>query len=279
MKHKAFVKLMALMVAVTAVAVYFFGAPAHSATVSYTADPPSGPAPLNVRLSWTSTGIDACVENGVAVGPTGSRTINGILVDTTYNIACTGGKDYSDISWVAPTQNTDGTPLTNLAGFKIYYATTQAGVATATPIVIANPATLAYRINGQPNSIYYYQMTAYNSNSVESTRTGFVNNTINKVTVNASAFVDITTVPNPPGGVVIAPPQTPPSLAATAPAVYNVVKKTNGFVLVYVGQVPLNTPCDITQTLNGYYAVPVSAVTLWAGTVKPIVVLAQCSIH
>jgi hypothetical protein len=251
---------------------------AFAQSVNLTATPPSGPAPLNVTLAWSSTGIDSCIENGVVVSPTGSRTVNGILVDTTYNIACTGGKDYSDVSWTAPTHNTDGTPLTNLGGFKIYYATTQAGVANATPIIIANPAATTYRINGQPNSVYYYQMTAYNTLSVESARTGFLTNTINRVAANASTLVDITSEPNPPGGVVIAPPQTPPSLATTAPAVYNLVKRTNGFVMVYVGQVPLNTPCDITQTVNGYYVVPINAVT-WSGSVRPAVVVAQCSIH
>ena len=65
------------------------------------------------------------------------------------------------------------------------------------------------------------------------------------------------------------------TLVTTEPQVYNVVKKDNGFVLIYVGTVPLNTPCDSNQTVNGKYVVPVSAVT-WAGTVKPVVVVGTC---
>jgi hypothetical protein len=80
---------------------------------------------------------------------------------------------------------------------------------------------------------------------------------------------------NGPGSKTISVALT---FSTTTPDVYNVVKRDNGFVLVRVGTAPLNTLCDRTQTVNGYYAIPVSAVT-WSGTVKPIVVVAQCSEH
>jgi hypothetical protein len=54
-----------------------------------------------------------------------------------------------------------------------------------------------------------------------------------------------------------------------------VIKTKNRFVLLPVGTVPANTPCDTTQSVNGHYAVPRDAVT-WSGTVEPDVVVAQC---
>jgi hypothetical protein len=252
-------------------------------TVTLTVNPASGPAPLNVTLSWNSTGADTCVENGVTRPIAGSRVINGIMAPTTFNITCTGGKDYSDVTWTAPTLNADNTPIPAtgplaLAGFKLYYAKTLAGVDTVTPVTIA--ANLrTYRITGQSNSTYYYKMSAFNVEGGEGPKTAVLTNTINRVSVTQTANVSISPPPpNPPGTVVIADDQVPPVFSTTYPTVYNIVKKANGFVLLPVGTVPLNTPCDVNTVINGYNAVPVSAVT-WSGSVKPIVVVAQCTVH
>lgn len=162
----------------------------------------------------------------------------------------------ANLTWVAPTQNTDGSaiPATgpgSLAGFKIYYKLSTA--TTETVVTVANPALRTYTITPLGNGTWNFQMTAYNTSGAESDRSGTASKTIVET-------------PLPPTPVFV----------TSATTVFNLVKKTNGFVLVAVGTVPLNTPCDRTQTVNGYYAVPISAVT-WSGTVKPIVVVAQCS--
>jgi len=247
-------------------ALIFWSTFSYGQAVDLVATPSTGQAPLPVALTWTSTGVDACVKDGVSVPVAGSQNLT-VNATTTYSIACTGGKNYSDISWTAPTQNTDGstipaTGVGSLGGFRLYYSTNPATVETATPINLTKDLR-TYRIVGQPNAVYYYKMTAYNTENVSSAFTGAVNNTINFVQVADTAPVTITAAA---------------TFSTTAPGVYNLVKKANGFILVYVGIVPLNTLCDITQTVNGYYAVPVSLVT-WSGTVKPIVVVAQCSLH
>jgi len=160
------------------------------------------------------------------------------------------------LTWQAPTQNTDGStiPATgpgSLAGFKIYYKLSTA--TTETVITVANPAARTYTINSLSTGTWNFQMTAYNVENSESNRTPVLSKTISEP-------------PLPPANTFV----------TTATVAYNVVKRTNGFVLVSVGSIPLNTPCDRTQSVNGYYAVPISAVT-WSGTVRPIVVVAQCS--
>lgn len=236
--------------------------PAMAATVDITATPSSGPRPLNVTLNWTSQDVDNCVKNGVSVPLVGSEEIIGLTSDTTYNIACTGGKNYTDVSWDAPTTNVDGTPipptgLNSLAGFELYYSTSLATVDSATPIILG-PTLRTYRITGQPNSIYYYKMRAFNVANARSDYTQAVNNTINLVSVSDAVTVDVQ------------------AFVITGTVVYNVVKRNNGFVMVAVGTVPPNTICDPNQSVNGYNVVPVSSVT-WSGTVRPVVVVAQCS--
>ncbi len=63
------------------------------------------------------------------------------------------------VSWTPPTSNTDNTPLTDLAGFRIYY-----GTATHTypqMIDIADPAIKSKLITNMAASTYYISGTAY----------------------------------------------------------------------------------------------------------------------
>jgi len=63
------------------------------------------------------------------------------------------------LAWDAPTTNIDGSPLTNLAGYWLYYGTSS-GVFT-TNINIGNVIT--YTISNLPYGTYYFAVKAYNS--------------------------------------------------------------------------------------------------------------------
>lgn len=261
-------------------------------TVTVSASPLTGPAPLTTTLTWTSTNADTCRRGGIDVPTSGSMQITGVNVDTQYTITCTGGKNYSDVVWIAPTEQLTGNRLPDgrcevkaipatgpdvLAGFRLVYNTSLAALNMPTPtgdcggitqppptgtiINIMDPAAVTYRVTNQANGDYFYALAALNQAGAISSWAGPATNTINRTSVSASVTVDVT------------------GFSTTATGVYNVVKRDNGFVLVFVGTAPLNTPCDITQYVNGYNVIPVSAVTSWSGTVRPIVVVAKCSTH
>lgn len=107
--------------------------------------------------------------------------------------------DTAEISWTAPTKNCDGTNLTNLARYKIYWGTVGrvaagipsnltggCGTAGLQPtnsliptaynrpvILVASPTQLAYVVDlPSPNTRYYFAMTAINSVNEESNLTG-----------------------------------------------------------------------------------------------------------
>jgi hypothetical protein len=65
------------------------------------------------------------------------------------------------LSWTAPTENTNGTPLTNLAGYHIYYGTS-AGAWTST-ITILDPTETSYVVDGLAGGTYYFAIVAFNS--------------------------------------------------------------------------------------------------------------------
>ena len=74
------------------------------------------------------------------------------------------GTGTATLAWIAPTTNIDGTPLTTLAGYKVYYGTAP-GVYT--PIFVGNVN--SYQIVGLANGqTYYFTVTAYDSYGNES---------------------------------------------------------------------------------------------------------------
>jgi len=70
-------------------------------------------------------------------------------------------------SWVATTENTDGSKLTDLAGYTIYYGT-ESSALTQT-VQVANPAALGYVVTGlAKGTTWYFQVTSYSSAGEES---------------------------------------------------------------------------------------------------------------
>lgn len=70
------------------------------------------------------------------------------------------------LSWQAPTQNTDGTPLTNLAGYNIHYGTQPQDFTSV--IKVSNPGVVTYVIDDLPPGTYYFSVAAFNTSGVES---------------------------------------------------------------------------------------------------------------
>lgn len=70
------------------------------------------------------------------------------------------------LSWIPPTQNTNGTALTNLAGYRISYSTSPTALDRV--IQIANPGLSGYTIGNLAPGTYYFAVRAYTSGGTES---------------------------------------------------------------------------------------------------------------
>ncbi len=68
------------------------------------------------------------------------------------------------LTWDPPTTNADGTPLTDLAGYKIYYGTSPDNY---TVVINVGNVTI-YRIDNMPLGTYYFAVTAYDTAMNES---------------------------------------------------------------------------------------------------------------
>jgi len=87
------------------------------------------------------------------------------------------GMGSATLSWVSPTQNEDGSQLTDLAGFKIYYGTSTGDYSNE--ITINNPGVTTYVVNNLPSNTWYFVSTAFNASGVESRFSNVASRTIN----------------------------------------------------------------------------------------------------
>jgi hypothetical protein len=70
------------------------------------------------------------------------------------------------LQWQAPTTNTDGSPLTTLAGFRIVYG--NAPTALTQTLQVANPALTTYVVDKLSAGTWYFALRAYTTSGAES---------------------------------------------------------------------------------------------------------------
>lgn len=77
---------------------------------------------------------------------------------------------------MAPSQNADGTPLEDLAGFKIYYNSSRSG--RWSEIHIDNPSAITWTVGDLRPGTWYFMMTSLNRGGAESDYTEIVSATL-----------------------------------------------------------------------------------------------------
>ena len=80
------------------------------------------------------------------------------------------------VSWTPPTQNTDGSALTNLAGFRIWYGTSSQALNRV--VEISNAGLTRYVIENLSPTTYFFAVTAYTVTGAESDFSNIARKTI-----------------------------------------------------------------------------------------------------
>ena len=80
------------------------------------------------------------------------------------------------LSWVAPTLNTDGTILNDLAGYYVNYGTS--ATALTQTVTVTGATSTSYTIANLTPGTYYFSVTAYSSAGTQSAPTPTVSTTI-----------------------------------------------------------------------------------------------------
>jgi len=80
------------------------------------------------------------------------------------------------LSWLAPTENSDGSPLMDLAGYKIYYRKNSGPYKEA--VRIDNPSVTTFVVEQLSPATYFFAATAFNLPGVESSFSSEVARTV-----------------------------------------------------------------------------------------------------
>jgi hypothetical protein len=81
-----------------------------------------------------------------------------------------------DVTWTAPTAYTNGSALTDLAGYTIYYGTSP-GVLNQS-VTVTNAGATDYVITGLSGGTWYFAVTAYTSAGLQSSYSTVISRTI-----------------------------------------------------------------------------------------------------
>jgi len=165
-------------------------------TLSFSASPSTVAQNGSTTLEWSSTDVTSCTASGDWSGnksATGSETIIVPTIDTQYTLICNGaGGNVIDtvnvavvlnnngtalLSWTPPTENADGSSLTDLSGYKIRYGTSSGSYSDT--ITINNSGITSYLVENLANADWHFVMTSFNSTGTESSYSSEVSKTVN----------------------------------------------------------------------------------------------------
>ena len=82
----------------------------------------------------------------------------------------------ASLSWDAPTSNSDGSPITSLAGYKIEYGTS-ANALTQT-VTVSDPTATGYTLQGLAAGTWYFAVSDFTSTGAASVISAAVSKTI-----------------------------------------------------------------------------------------------------
>jgi hypothetical protein len=126
------------------------------------------------RLSGTPGLADVGTTTGIVItADDGEATTSLAAFNVTVQAVAVGS---ATLTWLPPTTNTDGSPLTNLAGYKVYWGPSQGNYPNSA--TLNNPGLTSYVVGNLAPGTYFFVATALNSVGVESSFSGVGSKTI-----------------------------------------------------------------------------------------------------
>jgi hypothetical protein len=154
----------------------------------------NAPAPVHVNLA-TADNVIGIASNGAPVSNGGldgsgnaySANLTGASISwsgTSFALGTSGSVEAAitepsasaELSWSTPTQNTNGTPLTNLSGYVIRYGMSAA--ALTMEIAVASPNATNAEISNLAPGTWFFEVAAVNAADVAGPFSALVSDSI-----------------------------------------------------------------------------------------------------
>jgi len=226
-------------------------------TITFTANRTSSSTSFAPVLTWSTSPVaTSCTASGAWSGTkfaSGSETLATITSSKAYTLTCTWGNGTASINWTAPTKNSDGSTLTDLASFKVLYGNSSGNLNMSK--AISDPRATSTSIGSLGQGTWYFAVRAVNSKGVESNSSSTVSKTITGASTAKTVNITITTA-------------TTPTYKTISTRVYDVVFQNGARVRGReVGSIAKGKACDGSYFVSpAFYGVNLSDVRI---TVTP----------
>lgn len=224
-------------------------------------------------LTWSTNPVaTSCSASGGWSGTkaaSGTQTLPTITASTNYTLTCSWSTGEARVRWTIPTTNTNGTALTNLAAFRVYYGTSQSSLTQVREINdISSTSALISPLGA---GTWFFKVLAVNANQVQSGDSNLASKVINSASSAGSVAITINSPTTPP------PSGTRLTIAT---AVYDIVRGANGRGWVLgrvVGTIPIGKPCRTYYLTGDFYGVTTGRVTI-TRTPRGNTLVAHCAL-
>ena len=151
--------------------------------VTLTANPSTVASGAASTLTWSAANATSCAATGAWSGSeaaSGSQKTAALTATARYTLTCTGAggsaaqsvtvtvaatTGTATLAWAPPTTNTNGTAVTPLSGYTIYYGTSATSL---TKSVVVSSSTTSYTMTGLAAGTWYFAMAADASDGTQS---------------------------------------------------------------------------------------------------------------
>ena len=117
-------------------------------------------------LTGTPAATDVGTYSGITISATDGKAVSGLQAFAITVAAATATAGSVSLAWTPPTQNADGSTLTDLSGYTIHYGTTSKSYTQS--VALTNVGLTRYQLDSVPSGTIYIAMTAVNAAGAES---------------------------------------------------------------------------------------------------------------
>jgi hypothetical protein len=127
------------------------------------------------RLSGTPTSAHVGVYSNIRISVSDGQATTSLAAFSLTVTEPQPSTGSATVSWTAPTERTDGTPLTSISGFKLYYGRNSSNLEQ---VVNLGSGITTYHVENLEQGTWYFAVSAIDGDGIESARSSMVSKTI-----------------------------------------------------------------------------------------------------